>query len=354
MTKDAIAFLPYWRIADTKYTHFDRLSEIIYFSLTVDGDGSFVTVTDNETDPGWRWWQSSSIKDLIAKTQISGGKFSLTVGASRNKKIVQFLSSSSAQNMLIANLKQEVISRNLDGINLDFEYDGIPDATLSAAFTAFAKNLSTSLRAEKPLITLSLDVLPSGGRKPGLLEFAKIQPFFDRFILMTYDYYGANSEVAGPVAPMQGFKQKKFLLDVSTTVVDYKKLLPKNKLLLGIPYYGWDWPVEKGATFMSPTLDQTDANGYSAVISYGRMRTDRDLVSSQCFFDDLAQAPWCWYTDRDTKKDHQVWFENDRSIQKKFDFVEKNNLGGIAIWTLGYDKQYENLWNLLSSSFSKK
>ncbi|MDE2590940.1 MAG: hypothetical protein KGL95_14890, partial [Patescibacteria group bacterium] len=243
---------------------------------------------------------------------------------------------------------------NLNGVNLDFEYDGSPEASLKNKFTTFISNLSSDLKQTKAGVTLSLDLLPSGGRKPGLFDFTALSPIVDRFILMTYDYYALNSSTAGPIAPLYGFPEKKFLLDVNTTVSDYKKLIPSKKTLMGIPYYGYDWPVEKGLQFMSSTLNQNDQNGYPAVISYGRMRTDKDLTSSQCTFDPLAREPWCWYTDADTHKDHQVWFEDARSIKEKFGFVSSHKLGGVAIWTLGYDKQYENLWTLLAQFFTQK
>lgn len=354
MSRSVIAFLPYWRLTDTKYAHFDSLSEIIYFSLTVDGNGDIVKVIGSETEPGWRWWQTDVIRDMIAKTQISGGKFSLTISNLQNKTIEQFLSNSSAQDKLVHTITDMIISHNLDGVNLDFEYDGSPSASLKSAFSFFVTKLSRAMQATKPTTFLSVDLLPSGGRKPGLFDFTSLTPVVDQYILMTYDYYALGSSTAGPIAPLYGFPEKKFLLDVNTTVNDYKKLIPSQKTLLGIPYYGYDWPVEKGSQFMSLTLDQTDENGYPAVISYGRMRGDTDLVFSQCTFDSLAHEPWCWYVDKGTHKDHQVWFENDQSIKDKFSFATAKNLGGVAIWTLGYDKQYNNLWNLLTTYSTKK
>ncbi|MDE2590104.1 MAG: hypothetical protein KGL95_10625, partial [Patescibacteria group bacterium] len=110
MTKSVVAFLPYWRITDTKYAHYDELSEIIYFSLTVDGDGNLVKIIGNETEPGWRWWQTDNIRDIIAKTQISGGKFSITISNLQNKTIEQFLSSTQAQDRLSNNIRQLLIS----------------------------------------------------------------------------------------------------------------------------------------------------------------------------------------------------------------------------------------------------
>ena len=70
---------------------------------------------------------------------------------------------------------------------------------------------------------------------------------------------------------------------------------------MGIPYYGYDWPVEKADEFMSNTLDQNDQNGYVEVLSYSRMRKDPLFNSpDNCTWDELAQAPWCWHIDEKT------------------------------------------------------
>src|SRR6185369_3202032 len=92
MTQQTIAFLPYWRIPDAQYTQFNLLSEINYFSLTITKDGTFDTITGNQTEPGWYQWNSQTIKDLIAKTQITGGKFTVTVATQRNTTIESLMS----------------------------------------------------------------------------------------------------------------------------------------------------------------------------------------------------------------------------------------------------------------------
>ena len=124
-------------------------------------------------------------------------------------------------------------------------------------------------------------------------------------------------------------------------------------MILGIPYYGYDWPVEKGEEFMSKTLEQNDKNGYVEVLSYSRMKKDPKFNSKdQCMWDELAQEPWCWYFDKETQTARQAWFENDRSIEKKFSFVNEKNIGGIAIWLLGYDRDHQNLWSMIRSKFT--
>ena len=171
---------------------------------------------------------------------------------------------------------------------------------------------------------------------------------------MSYDYYSSSSDIAGPIAPMNGFKEEKYFYDISTTYKDYQKYIPAAKIIMGIPYYGWDWPVENASEKLSKTLIQNDKNGYAVVMSYGRMKQNQNLKQTGCHFDELAKENWCGYVDPKSKVSHQVWFEDERSLGIKYDFAKKKNFSGIAIWVLGYDKDFPNLWNLLKERFATK
>jgi spore germination protein YaaH len=353
MAKQTIGFFPYWRMDDIKYIKFDLLSEIIFFSLTADENGNIIKIVGNETDPGWRWWKSETVKNLIAKTQISGGKFSLAIAMQKNDTLEVFLGSDVAQKNLILSVLEIVHESRLDGINLDFEYAGeLSDESYRDKFTKFAVDFTSEFRKVSPETELSIDFYPFSVQKPRLFDIAKLSPLFDKVIVMSYDYYGVSSDVAGPVAPMGGYKEDKYYFDVSTTYSDYLTLVPKEKIIMGVPYYGWDYPVEVGDTPMSAVLSQSDENGYTSVMSYGRMRGNADIKAESCKWDDLAQMSWCFYQDLGTGKFHQIWIEDNKSIEVKFNFAKSNDLGGIAIWTLGYDKDYSDLWDLIKSKFT--
>jgi len=354
MTKQVTGFLPYWRLEDIKYLHFDLLSEIIYFSLSVNDDGEIIKVVGNETNPGWFQWNSSIIKDLIAKTQLLGGRFSLVIAAQNNKIIENVLDSETAQNKLIKETIYQIKTRHLNGIVLDFEFLGNPDAKYQEKFTKFSTNLDSAIKSDFPNVSLSLTLLPLSGRHPGLFDLPKLIKIYDRFIGMSYDYYSSSSDIAGPIAPMNGFKEEKYFYDISTTYKDYQKYIPAAKIIMGIPYYGWYWPVENASEKLSKTLIQNDKNGYAVVMSYGRMKQNQNLKQTGCHFDELAKENWCGYVDPKSKVSHQVWFEDERSLGIKYDFAKKKNFSGIAIWVLGYDKDFPNLWNLLKERFATK
>jgi len=353
LTKYVFGFLPYWDLDDIQYIRPTDMSEINYFSLSVGNDGHLVTVTNGQTDPGWNGWEQQSTKNFITESQIMGTKVTLTVAAQQNSLIESVLNSNTAQQNLISDIITQVTQRRLNGVNLDFEYSGTPDTIYQQDFSYFSKKLASQLKKQNPKSTLTLSILPFSTQQTGLFDFSQLVHVYDHFIGMSYDYYAQNSSVAGPAAPLYGFTQGKYFFDVSTTYSYFLKYIPKNKLLMGIPYYGWEWAVENGSTINSQTLSPDNPNSYAAIISYARYRTDTDIKQNQCQWESYAQESWCWFTDKQTGIDHQIWPMDNKAIQVRFNYANNQNFAGIAIWTLGIDKNYPDLWNELQTTFSK-
>ncbi len=79
MQRQVIGFLPYWQQDDSKFVPLNLLSEVVFFALTADDHGQIVTEKDGKPEPGWRAWRSSPMRNGIARTQIAGSKFVLSV-----------------------------------------------------------------------------------------------------------------------------------------------------------------------------------------------------------------------------------------------------------------------------------
>ena len=108
---------------------------------------------------------------------------------------------------------------------------------------------------------------------------------------------------------------------------------------MGFQVYARDWllPYQKGTqaeTFdMQEAIRRAIAN--NAVIQY----------------DETAESPYYQYIDSHGQS-HQVWFEDARSAQAKFDLVKSYNLRGISYWVLEYP--FPQNWTLLSDNFTIK
>lgn len=346
LNRQVIGFLPYWRLDDSRYLRQELLSEVIYFSLTADQSGQLVRSVNGTTEPGWRWWMSSAVRNQIARTQIAGDKFLLSVAMQDSGEIDALLAAAGAQQTLIDNVLDQVHSNRLDGVNLDIEFDGKATEQQRTAFTSFAAKLTEAFHQQAPGAELSIDLPPRAARDQGLYDVPELSSLFDRVIVMSYDYYAARSDVAGPVAPMSGFADHQYYFDVTTTYSDYAKSVSKAKLIMGVPYYGYDWPVKDDSSTLSPTTGQAD------ILSYSRMRTDADLKPASCHWEAAAEETRCTYNDAKTGEPREVWVADARSVAAKYDFAQTQGLSGVAIWALGYDGAYPDLWNLIKSDFT--
>ena len=148
----------------------------------------------------------------------------------------------------------------------------------------------------------------------------------DHVLLMTYEWgYTYGPPMA--VAPLHEVRK----------VVEYALTeIPAEKIDLGIPNYGYDWPLpfEKGKT------KATTIGCMQAV----------DIAISQdaiIYFDEKSQSPYFHYTFDGIE--HEVWFEDVRSMQAKFDLIKEYSLGGCGYWQIM--KWFKANWLLLRKNF---
>lgn len=149
----------------------------------------------------------------------------------------------------------------------------------------------------------------------------------DFVVIMTYEWGYSG----GPAMAVSPIDQVKKVLDYAVTEI------PSNKILMGQNLYGYDWtlPFVQGsvAKAVSPQQAIQLAARYNVPIEY----------------DTKAQAPHFNYTDESGKR-HEVWFEDARSIQAKFDLIKQMNLRGMSYWKLGL--AFPQNWLLIVDNFN--
>lgn len=150
----------------------------------------------------------------------------------------------------------------------------------------------------------------------------------DFVVIMTYEwgYSGGPAQPVSPIGPVR--KVLQYALSE----------LPGRKIMMGQNLYGYDWtlPFVRGGQFaraLSPVAATEQAVKYGVPIEY----------------DYEAQAPHYRYVD-EAGKTHEVWFEDARSIQAKFDLLRELGLRGISYWKLGLP--FPQNWLLLEDTFT--
>lgn len=150
--------------------------------------------------------------------------------------------------------------------------------------------------------------------------------------MLSYNnHYHAWGYTYGPpqaVAPLNKVRQ----------VVEYAVTeISVDKINLGIPNYGYDWPLP----FVSGETKATTIGNVQAI----QIAIERGAVIE---FDPVAQSPYFTYIE--DRVEHVVWFEDVRSIQGKFNLVKEFNLRGVGYWQLM--RLFLANWYLLDSQFT--
>lgn len=315
---------PYW-LATAHETHdFSLLSDVSYFSYEVNPTtGAYNTIHAWRTTP------------LVELAKRAGTRVNLCVTLFSSHATL--FGNPDAVTTLIDSLVSLVKYREADGVNIDFEE--VP-ASQKENLRAFMVRLSDRFHAEIPGSQVSIAIPAVDWR--GAYDVAGMSGSVDLFIIMGYGYHWPGSSHAGPVAPRHS-GDRWSPIDLTRSIDTYLQLgVPKQKLVLGLPWYGLSWPTSSDAT-AAPTTGRGTSRTYSAV------RTSHDVDTSR--WDSASQTPWIATQISDTSW-QQIWFDDERSTRSKYELAVMKGIAGVAIWALGYDGGYPELWNGLYETFA--
>lgn len=343
--KVVYGFLPYWNIKYTDQLLIRDLTHLVYFGVDLGPDGNIRThVNKRELEPGWNKLSSDEFSSLRRQMKLVNKKMVLAVTAMDNDDISSIVNNAQNRQLAIASIIQVAQDQQFDGINIDFEYVGNPDPNTRRNFATFATVLANTCHQTIPECEMSIDIYADSAIKFRLWDLSTITPAMDHVMVMTYDYYRPSSGQAGPVAPLRG-KCTDLLTtncldyDVTTSVADLIKVIPSKKLLLGIPFYGYEWQTA-GTGFLANTYPKT-----GGIATYKRIQSlfsDSTISSLSAQWSDVSMSPYLSYIENG--KTYQIHYEDARSLGLKLDLVNQSNLAGIGIWALGYEVPLDDLW----------
>lgn len=349
-------YLPYWSLDNLEYLELDRLTDVAYFGIYIDGEGNFVkTVEDADgiwiAEPGYRnWKENEKVKQLIQACKKFDVNFALTVVAHSDEDNDAFLNCRGCWDTLLTNLYTELDEKNITDVNLNFEYAEYTGKEMAEKFSEFTKYTNQELDKKYGNSSVIVSAFADSPIKERVSsDLVNLAKNSDGIFIMGYDFHRPSSDTAGPVAPIGG-KGVHAEYDIETMLKDYLALVPPNKLLLGVPYYGYNWVVEETEKY-AERIDGNDTIGYSQSQSYDAIMDVLINIGPQVMWDDLGQVPYFSYVSEETGQQRQVFYENQKSLAIKYKLVKDNNLMGVGIWALGYDGGYTELWDLLYDEF---
>ncbi|GGJ88754.1 germination protein [Lentibacillus kapialis] len=286
------------------------------FMYSVRDDG---TLTELPDQPVLEAAKANNVAPLMVVTNFTGGEFNSDLAAA-------VLRSSEVQEALISNLLTTMREKGYAGVNFDFEYVYPEDRR---NYNNFLRRVVAGLHSEGFLVTTALAPKENADQKGLLYEAHDYQAhgeIADFVILMTYEWGWAGGE-PWAIAPINEVRN---VLDYAITVI------PRDKIVMGMPLYGRDWniPWVEGTTAstLSPKEAVQLAAEYGAAIQYN----------------ETYQSPFFRYTDESGQR-HEVWFEDARSVQAKYNTVKEYGLRGVSYWALG--TPFPQNWPMLQSNF---
>ncbi len=316
---------PYWMKDAYQSYNFSLLSVVAYFSYEVNPrDGSYLNIHDWATTP------------LVEEAQAQGCRVLLSVSNFGEQNNQLFLSNIGAQRKCIEQAIRLVEARSADGIHLDFEEIPVEQ---KQAFTNFVLDFASQLKRSLPdaWLTLSLPTLDF----ERVYDLKQLEHQVDLFVMMGYEFYGSNTDQAGPIAPIHSGSLW-WELDLETAVDDYLATgIDPSKLLLTFPYYGAEW-VTEGLQVPSQKRKFLSYQMY------------RDIRKKRLSPNEEPESFSTYTTYRDSENNYrQIWYEDTLSLAKKYDWLLQKKIGGAAIWALGYDNGYQDLWKVLALKFAQ-
>lgn len=323
-----LGFAPYWNLKKITPNSLETVTHFAYFHLLLKSDGSIYTKVDKKSeDPGF-----TNYKRLISgEVNYNHKPLLLTFMPESQTALSSMLSSIDSRKKTIITIVDSLRDSGATGVNIDFEPLGDIPPSLRDNFTAFIKELRQSI--VKPNL-LTISTYASAAARPRLWDLPKLAPYSDYFVIMTYDYTMPGSNSAGPNAPLRGSGDL-FEHDIIKNIAEITKLVPSRQILMGIPFYGYEWD-----TLDSSKYSPADSKG--TVASLERIQKLIDEKSLELIWDRNSLTPYG--ISSDSGKVSQIYFENETSIKLKLDFVKSANLGGIAIWALGYEGNTPWIW----------
>lgn len=297
----------------------DVLTYLSPFAYLIQEDGSLVPIDDEAV-----------IAESIAQGAVPMMAIvNFTVNIAGENIANKVLNNPGVVNTLQNNIINTMKDKGYQGLNIDFEYVLPEDRE---AYNHFLESTVDKLHDEGYFVSTSLAPKLSADQI-GLLYEAHDYPAHGRLadfvVLMTYEWGWRG----GPPRAISPINEIEKVLDYAVTVI------PRNKILMGFQIYARDWKI--------PFVQGQEAETISVEEAMDRAYAHNVQIQ----YDYLAQSPFFRYTDAEGIA-HEVWFEDPRSAQAKFNAVKKYGLRGLSYWGLGYP--FRQNWFLLEDTFNIK
>lgn len=260
---------------------------------------------------------TSAAKRVLMFANLTDGQFDRETAHA-------ILTDPEAQERAIAGMVAKSQALEVSGIQIDFEY--VPSGDRQA-LSGFMARLGAICKENGWTLSMAVPVKlrddPSNDWS-GAFDYPALGAVVDQLYLMAYDEHWSGGP-PGPVASLP-FTQK---------VIQYAVgVVPAQKLVLGVPFYGYEWPVggERARAFGGSSMAR-------------RMEQNGAEVK----WDPIQGENLGRYQAEDGTE-RIAWYPDLRSLEAKIDLAKTYNMKGIVAWRLGFEP--DEWWEPLSRATS--
>jgi di-N-acetylchitobiase len=307
---ELFGFAPYWTLPMAGGFDLRDLTTVAYFGVDIGSDGSIIGGGD-----GWAGYQSQDLAQLISAAHLAGDRVVLTAKSFDQATLDRLSSDPTAADRLGSQLVQAIRAKAMDGANLDLEGLGGADR---AGLARLVGTVSAQLHAVNPHWQLTVDTYASSASNANdFFDVPALARETDGLFVMAYDM--ESSGAASPNSPLSYYAA-----NVAQSMAAYRGAAPSGKVILGLPFYGYDWPTADNAP-------NAPAAGGPAPVGYDRIRT----AGLPTYWDQRGSVPWTAY--QVGGQWHEAYYDNPQSLAMKASLADADGLAGVGIWALGMD-----------------
>lgn len=305
-------YWPYWG-DDLATMRWSSLTHVAIFAVSLNSDGTLSNTA---------YWTNNASKALSLAAPY-GVRIHMTVTCFDSNAMSSVLGSSTKRATAISQITNLVNAYGGHGVNVDFE--GLPSSQ-KTNFVTFVKELG----AQVSDLYLAMPAVDWNGS----YDYDQLAINTDGLFIMGYDYHYSGGN-PGPVGPLYGGSPwSAYAID--WTINDYIYYgAPANKIILGLPLYGFQWPSTSTAvpgTATASGTSKTYENAIPIANQYGRL------------WDTKTHTPYTF-----PSSTSQLWYDDDTSIHDKASFAITSGLQGVGFWALSYEGGSSSFWSMMDA-----